>query len=266
MPHSNLTTAIAELPCPIGIGSGAVLDPKIVNADCLIEMAAMPDKSVDVVITDPPYGTTGLEWDDASNVIKALRECLRISRGAVCVFGSNPFSADVVSGLRKYWRHGWVWEKEKPANIFQAKRAPMKTHEDVMVFAESKWTYNPQMQERLLKNRRNNSVRTHKSNLYGDGKLVESVGHRSQKYPTSIQRFTSERQPVHPTQKPLALLQYLVRTYTNAGDLVLDTFVGSGTTCLAAMLEGRKSIGIEKDEQYAKIAINRIHEARGLGV
>jgi site-specific DNA-methyltransferase (adenine-specific) len=229
-------------------------------------MAAMPDKSVDVVITDPPYGTTGLEWDDASNVIKALRECLRISRGAVCVFGSNPFSADVVSGLRKYWRHGWVWEKEKPANIFQAKRAPMKTHEDVMVFAESKWTYNPQMQERLLKNRRNNSVRTHKSNLYGDGKLMESVGHRSQKYPTSIQRFTSERQPVHPTQKPLALLQYLVRTYTNAGDLVLDTFVGSGTTCLAAMLEGRKSIGIEKDEQYAKIAINRIHEARGLGV
>lgn len=248
------------------VGCTAWLDA-IVCADCLNEMRTMPDKSVDCVITDPPYGTTALEWDDASNVIEALRECLRISRGAVCVFGSNPFSADVVSALRKHWRHGWVWEKDKPANIYHAKIAPMKMHEDILVFGETGMTYNPQMQERPEANRRNNAPRTNTSNLYGNALYLEkSNGDNPEKYPTSIQRFNTERAAEHPTQKPIKLLRYLVATYTNPGDVVMDCYAGSGTTLVACKQIGRHYIGIEKEQRYADTTKTRLTQEMCLGV
>jgi site-specific DNA-methyltransferase (adenine-specific) len=238
---------------------------RVILSDCMDVLSEMPSKSVDAVITDPPYGTTALEWDDASNVINVLRECLRISRGAVCVFGSNPFSADVVSALRKHWRHGWVWEKDKPANIYHAKIAPMKMHEDVLVFSETGMTYNPQMQERPEANRRNNAPRTNTSNLYGNALYLEkSNGDNPEKYPTSIQRFNTERAAEHPTQKPLKLLRYLVETYTNPGDVVMDCYAGSGTTILASKQTGRQWIGIEKTHEYVEITKSRLAQELSL--
>ena len=260
----------AELPATPRIGSGDWLDPKIVNADCLIEMPKMPAQSVDAIISDLPYGTTQNRWDSVIPLAPLWAEWKRLLKpnGAIVLTACQPFTSVLVMSNLAMFKYDWCWEKTSATGHLNAKKMPMRAHESVLVFCDGATTYNPQ---KTFGHARKVSSAAHKRNC------VKTECYRShgltgydstERYPRSVVKFAGDKQKsaLHPTQKPVALMRYLVRTYTNPGDVVLDVACGSGTTCLAAMIEGRQSIGIEKDEQYAKIAINRIHEARGLGV
>ena len=262
---ANVTTA------PMPVGSGDWLDPKIVNADCLIEMPKMPAQSVDAIISDLPYGTTCAPWDSVLPLATLWAEWKRLLKpgGAIVLTASQPFSSVLGASNLRMLKYSWVWEKSKASNFLLARKQPLKAHEDILVFCDGTPTYNPQ------KTKGEPFKGAGRSKKGSQTELVNNVpnptfrnDNNGDRFPRSVQYFvTAESEGcLHPTQKPVALMRYLVRTHTNPGDVVLDVACGSGTTCLAAMLEGRKSIGIEKDEQYAKIAINRIHEARGLGV
>ena len=240
----------------------------IVCADCLNLLSELPTKSVDVVMTDPPYGTTSNKWDVPFDLAAWWREVNRVCKGAVVITASQPFTAKMVMSNLTDFRHEWIWHKNAGSNFANTVREPMKEHETVLVFAAAKWTYNPQMQERAASgaSRVKTPVRFETgSENYRQFERVETKMMPELRVPSSVQKFNRER-GLHPTQKPLPLMRYLVRTYTNAGDIVLDTFAGSGTTCLAAMEEGRHYLGIEKEQQYAEIAKQRTAGARGLGV
>ena len=268
MRDPNLTTAIAELPAIPRIGSGDWLDPKIVNADCLIEMPKMPAQSVDAIISDLPYGTTYAPWDSVLPLETLWAEWKRLLKpcGAIVLTACQPFTSALVMSNPRWFRCEWIWDKVAAANFANAKRQPMKTHESVLVFGERQTTYNPQKVAGAKNHAAGNGVVNKSETRLISRRVPNDMS--GMKYPKSIQTFPkhSSQCGLHPTQKPLELMRYLIRTYTNPGDVVLDPCCGSGTTCLAAMLEGRKSIGIEKDEQYAQIAINRISKARGLGI
>lgn len=269
----------AELPAPTRIGSGDWLDPKIVNADCLNEMPTMPAQSVDAIISDLPYGTTACKWDSVIPLTPLWAEWKRLIKpgGTIVLTACQPFTTALIASNLAAFKYCWTWNKGKAGNFATAKIQPLRVTEDIAVFAFGRSTYNPQMTVALAENKRprDRAYAAKEDTTHGiaSGVFKVSESHdEDMRHPTNLLNFKSTEgecnnlNRVHPTQKPVELMRYLVRTYTNPGDVVLDVTCGSGTTCLAAMLEGRKSIGIEKDEQYAKIAINRIHEARGLGV
>jgi site-specific DNA-methyltransferase (adenine-specific) len=258
----------AELTAPTRIASGDGLDPKIVNADCLIEMPTMPAQSVDAIISDLPYGTTACKWDSVIPFAPLWAEWKRLLKpnGAIVLTASQPFTSALVMSNPLWFRCEWIWDKVNAANFAIANKQPLKCHESVLVFGEGQTTYNPQ-KVTGAKNHAQGRSATNTAETRGTiNRVADDLS--GMKFPKSIQTFAkhSSQCGLHPTQKPTELMRYLIRTYTNPGDVVLDPCCGSGTTCLAAWMEGRQSIGIEKDEQYAKIAINRIHEARGLGV
>jgi len=218
--------------------------------------------SVDAVIADPPYGTTACKWDSVIPLEPMWKQLKRVIKpnGAIVLFGSQPFTTALIASNMREFRYCWVWDKKKAGNIFLAKYQPMKTHEDVVVFSRAKHRYFPQMVPR-------DSVK--KSKNYGTG--VSMGGDRSpeektytytHKYPVSIIECSNARQKgkVHPTQKPVALMEYLIRTYTNEDETVLDFTMGSGTTGVACVKTKRNFIGIELDEGYFKIAEQRIRE------
>lgn len=220
--------------------------------DCLERMKEIPDGSVDMILCDLPYGTTRNKWDTVIPFDDLWREYGRICRGAFVLTASQPFTSALVMSKANWFRHNWVWEKSAATGHLNAKRQPMKQHEDVLVFSRKTATYNPQGLVPFNKvTRRGNSG----SNFgaAGNENFQEFTN-----YPRTIQRFTSDRDAVHPTQKPVALMEYLIRTYTNPGDMVLDNCMGSGTTGVACSNTGRKFIGIEMDEKYFDIAKNRI--------
>ena len=263
LPTSELTSR----PAGQSFGAATLLDA-IVCGDCLNLLSELPAKSVDVVMTDPPYGTTSNKWDVPFDLAAWWREVLRVCKGAVVMTASQPFTAKMVMSNLPDFRHEWIWHKNAGSNFANTVREPMKEHESVLVFASAKWTYNPQMQERAASgaSRVKTPVRFETgSENYRQFERVETKMMPELRVPSSVQKFNRER-GLHPTQKPLPLMRYLVRTYTNAGDTVLDTFAGSGTTCLAAMEEGRHYIGMEKEQQYAEISKQRTAGARGLGV
>lgn len=241
-----------------GIGLIKWLDPNIVNGDCLSEMPKIPAQSVDAIITDLPYGTTQCRWDSVIPFSMLWPEWKRLLKpnGVIVLTASQPFTSSLGASNLKWLKYAWVWEKSAATGHLNAKRMPMKLHEDVLVFSEGSHTYNPQ-------------------GLVAFGKVVRR-GHNGENfgksgtenyqewtnYPRSILKFKSDPNPQHPTQKPVDLMRYLVRTYTNKGDVVLDAACGSGTTCIAAALEGRRSIGIEKEQKYTQISIQRILHAK----
>jgi site-specific DNA-methyltransferase (adenine-specific) len=238
-------------------------------------MPKMPDQSVDAIISDLPYGTTACKWDSVIPFAPLWQEFKRIlkSNGVIILTSSQPFTTDLINSNRADFKYELIWEKSRPSGIAQAKSRPMKIHESILVFSCAKTTFNPIKEKRQYKGSESNRGvwKTWNTGSSHGLKMSSKKTFTPERNPTSILKFPSlcpfpKGNILHPTQKPTELMRYLVRTYTNRGDVVLDPCCGSGTTCLAAMLEGRKSIGIEKDEQYAKIAINRIHEARGLGV
>ena len=256
----------AELPAIPRIGSGVLLDPKIVNADCLNEMAAMRDKSVDAIITDPPYKTTSMKWDVAQDWQSWWVQANRVCNGVVVMTSSQPFTTDLINSNRAGFKYEWIWMKSRSGSALTAKHRPVKLHENILVFVAGEHRYAPEMREGKPYSRNGYTLKT---NNQGIGLKEINVTNLGTRFPTTLLDFKqdwSKQQQIHPTQKPIALMRYLVRTYTTAGQTVLDPFCGSGTTCIAAMLEGRESIGIEKETNYAQIAINRISKARGLGV
>lgn len=226
--------------------------------DCLDIMPTLEAESVDAVITDPPYGTTACTWDSVipfalmwagiDHVIKP--------RSAVVLFGSQPFTSALVMSRPNWFRDEWIWRKNRGGDVFNAKLRPLKLHESIVVFSSAMCNYHPQglrMAIKLRSHRKSGSV------FYADRDKPAYV-QEFQGYPTTILEYAITEN-MHPTQKPIDLLRYLIRTYTNPGDTVLDFTMGSGTTGVACMMEGRNFIGIEIDPGYFAIAEKRIADA-----
>ena len=231
--------------------------------DCLEVMNNIPDKSVDMILCDLPYGTTNCKWDIVIPFGPLWEQYNRIAKGnsAIVLFGSEPFASLLIESNIKKYRHDWVWKKNAGSNFGCVKFQPMREHEGIYVFSNGRTKYNPIMQERSEGGKKR--VRTvvnynTKTECYGEGLRGEVQSKRPElRYPSSVQSFNRER-GLHPTQKPVALLEYLIRTYTNEGDVVLDNCMGSGSTGVACVNTKRKFIGIELDERYFEIAKERI--------
>jgi len=233
--------------------------------DCLEVMATLPHKSVGAIITDLPYGTTACKWDSVLPFAPMWEQARRVlkTNGAFVTFASHPFTASLVMSNVRDFRYAMTWIKSHPSGFQYARFRPMQKHEDVLVFGRGRMTYNPQMTTGKMKACRSGKPETPRcpDTVVGAGvKANLSVVLTDQYYPTTQLHFGSgaRRKSVHPTQKPLDLMRYLVRTYTNPGDVVLDPCMGSGTTCLAAKLEGRGYIGIEREPKYFETAKTRI--------
>lgn len=244
----------------------------LMMGDCLKCMKEIPDGSVDMVLTDPPYGTTACAWDSIvplPAMWRALRRVLKPT-GAAVFTASQPYTSVLAMSNLEWFKYCLVWEKSRATGHVHAKNKPMKKHEDVLVFSagttvhasqsSSRMTYNPQGLVRKSKP----TVR--KSGGASDAVMGQRPSHKDtlqyfEGYPHSVLAFASEGKTVHPTQKPVALMEYLIRTYTNEGESVLDFTMGSGTTGVAAMNTGRRFIGIEMDEGYFDIACDRIEKA-----
>lgn len=239
------------------------------QGDCLELMKDIEDESIDMICCDLPYGTTACKWDTVIPFDLLWEQYERIikSNGAIVLTGSQPFTSKLVLSNTKMFKYCWVWEKSNPSNIACANRMPLKYHEDIAVFYNKQPTYNKQMIERdeLGKKRlqnKNNPIRFSGSDITNTkGKTKEydiNKYDENLKNPSTVLKIKSERGKLHPTQKPLALMEYLIKTYTNEGDLVLDNTMGSGSTGVACKNLNRKFIGIELDEEYFKIAQSRI--------
>jgi site-specific DNA-methyltransferase (adenine-specific) len=234
----------------------------VLCGDCLVEMTKLPAQSVDAIISDLPYGTTACKWDTVipfAALWDAWKRLLK-PNSAIVLTASQPFTSALVMSNVKAFRHEWIWKKDKGGNIAVLKYQPAKVHESVLVFGFESPRYNPQMEVRPEANRRNNAPRTNRCGVQGDKPfhVERSRGADAVKYPTSVKEYNCVRGGVHPTQKPIELMRYLVRTYTNPGDVVLDPCCGSGTTLLAAKIEGRRYVGIEKEAHYAEITKTRL--------
>jgi len=235
---------------------------RLILGDCLEEMKGIPDSSVDMVLCDLPYGTTACKWDTIIPFEPLWKQYKRIikSRGAIVLFGSEPFSSLLRISNLKQFKYDWIWDKVRPSGFQIAKYVPMKRHEIVSVFCDASPSWNPQKEKRdkLVKGRVASS--SDSSPLaYSDG--ITRV--YDDKNPQSILTFSkqSDGKYLHPTQKPVALCEYLIKTYTNKEDTVLDNTMGSGTTGVACVNTGRNFIGIERDKEYFEIAARRITDA-----
>jgi site-specific DNA-methyltransferase (adenine-specific) len=239
---------------------------QLFNEDCLEAMKRIPSGSVDMVMADLPYGTTQNKWDSVIPLVPLWAQYMRICKGAIVLTASQPFTSILVSSNLSMFKHEWIWVKDKGSNFANTVREPMKEHESVLVFAKSKWTYNKQMQERTgggLKaiGKPNGRGGFCSTTNYGSGNTERMSAILPElRVPTSWQKFTGER-GAHPTQKPVALMEYLIRTYTNDGMTVLDNTMGSGTTGVACVHTNRNFIGIEREQSYFQIAEKRIGEA-----
>ena len=238
------------------IDNNALIYPmvnQLFEEDCLECMKEIPDESIDMILCDLPYGTTQNKWDSIIPLEQLWSEYNRIIKpnGAIVLTSQGVFTAQLILSQSKLFKYKWVWEKSKPTNFLNAKKQPLRKHEDVCVFYKKQPTYNPQMTEGEPYNKgvRKNQL----SGSYGDFQPVH-VQSDGERYPVDIvyvKTAESEGEVVHPTQKPVALGRYLIKTYTNPGDIVLDNTFGSGSFLVAALLEGRNFIGIEKNEDVA---------------
>jgi len=244
-----------------------------VNADCFDVFPFIEDKSIDAIICDLPYGTTACKWDTIIPFEKLWEQYERIIKpnGAIVLTASQPFTSALVMSNPKLFRYEWIWDKVQPTGALTVKKMPMKQHENILVFYKSQPTYNRQMTDRKKEDLRVNAVRNKNNQKTNFG--YEHTGGMIMKYaedydPTKVNPksiLTYSKQPtrtknLHPTQKPIALFEYLIKTYTNEGDMVLDNTMGSGTTNLACIKLNRKSIGIEKEKQYYDVAVRRASE------
>jgi len=243
-----------------------------INADCFDVFPFIDDKSIDAIICDLPYGTTQIKWDTILPFDKLWEQYERIIKpnGAIILTASQPFTSALVMSNPKLFRYEWIYEKGQGTNYALSKKQPIKNHENILVFYKSQPTYNPIMvsksDETLKRAKRNhysNDIDSeHKTILVRRG----DCDNNEMGYPKTVQYFKGERNNqfktnvFHPTQKPVLLMEYLIKTYTNEGDMVLDNCMGSGTTNLACIKLNRKSIGIEKEKQYYDVAVRRASE------
>lgn len=224
--------------------------------DCLEVMKQIPDKSVDAIICDLPYGTTQNKWDSIIPLDMLWEQYKRICKGAIVLTAQTPFDKVLGCSNLKMLKYEWIWKKESGTGFLNAKKAPLKDHENVLVFYNKPPTYNPQMRTGFKPYAfvRKNS----RSVNYGN--QVDTIANNNgDRYPLTVIEFQRDKDKFHPTQKPVALMEYLVKTYTNESDTVLDNCMGSGTTGVACKNLNRKFIGIEKDPTYFQIAKERIH-------
>ena len=237
---------------------------KIYNEDCLQGMKDIPDKSIDMILCDLPYGTTACKWDTIIPFEPLWEQYERVIKdnGAIVLTSSQPFTSELVHSNLKMFKYEWIWEKDAGSNFATVKYQPMKEHEEVLIFGKGRINYYPIMQERIgsRKGKETTTVDSgRKDSVYGTQIGFGKLKVAELRNPRSIQRFNRER-GLHPTQKPVALFEYLIKTYTNKKDLVLDNCMGSGTTAIACINTNRNYIGFELDEKYHKIANERILE------
>ena len=240
---------------------------KLYNGDCLEVMKLIPNKSVDAIITDPPYGTTACKWDSIIPFDLMWKQLNRIikNNGAIVLFGSEPFSSALRMSNIKNYKYDWIWNKERGVGASSVKYRPMKQHEIISIFANERHNYYPikTPREKILDSSNWKFKTIHSEN--GNFNSKEKPGRvYKDKFPTSILNYHKDKKEcnglnrVHPTQKPIALMEYLIKTYTNELETVLDFTMGSGTTGVACCNLNRDFIGIEMDDNYFKIAERRI--------
>jgi DNA modification methylase len=227
-------------------------------------MEKIPDESVDLLLVDLPYGTTKCKWDSVLPLEQLWASYNRIcKKNAAMIFtSSQPFTTTLISSNIKNFKYNWVWEKSKATGYLNAKKMPMKAHEDICVFYRKPPVYNPQKWQSTPYNK---GTAHRPTDVYGNQVATTVKNDTGLRYPRTVQYFKtaeSEGKSLHPTQKPATLMSYLIRTYSNPGEVVLDNTMGSGTTGVAALKEGRKFIGIEKDEEYYRIALERIEKVK----
>lgn len=236
---------------------------KLLQGDCLDLMKDIPDKSIDMVLCDLPYGVTSRNgWDEVIPFDSLWKDYERIIKdnGVICLFGQGMFTAKLMMSNSKMWRYNLIWQKTQPTGFLNANRMPLRSHEDICVFYKQLPIYNPQ---KTTGHTRKVSLAEHKRNCkvttdYGEHNLKSYDS--TERYPTSVVTYSKDIQKtaLHPTQKPVSLLEYLIKTYTNEGQIVLDNCMGSGSTGIACLNTNRAFIGMELDEKYFEIAKNRI--------
>lgn len=227
----------------------------ITEGDCLQVMKGIPDKSVDMILCDLPYGTTACKWDTIIPFEPLWEQYKRIIKdnGTIVLTASQPFTTDVINSARDIFRYEIIWERALSGNPFLVKKQPLKVHENVLVFYKKFGTYNPQMTTGKMRNKK----------ITGAFKEIKEVDNiTDQYYPRSVQYHDNadRKNKVHPTQKPVALFEDLIKTYTNEGDLVLDNCAGSGTTGVACQNLKRNFILIEQEPEYVEICKNRLRQ------
>jgi DNA modification methylase len=249
---------------------------KIIQGDCLELMKDIDDKSVDMILCDLPYTFKGKQrvtankWDLPINDDLLWKNYLRVIKdtGAIILTATNPFASYLISKHIDYFKYDWVWEKDNGSNFVHVKTQPFKVHELILVFGKSSTTYNKKginlnyiPQFTFSKPYTIKRDMSNVKNLEGFKGRTDTNNKDGRRYPRTVQKFNTER-GLHPTQKPVALFEYLIKTYTNEGDVVLDNCVGSGTTNIACLNTNRQCIGMEKDEEYFRIATERLEKAK----
>lgn len=237
----------------------------LINGDCLQELPKILPDSISMVLVDMPYGTTKLDWDQVISIEALWPLILGISKNnaAILFFADEPFSSQLIMSNLGNYRYKFIWEKTRASGYFNAKKMPLKAHEEILVFYQALPTYNPQKTHghpRKVAQRKPSSTL-----IYGKDKNPPHYDSTS-RYPRSVLRFAQDtrKSSLHPTQKPVDLLRYLIKTYTNPGDVVLDFCMGSGSTGVAAYLEGRGFVGIEIDPVMFDVAARRIGGVPGI--
>ena len=242
-----------------------------IHGDCLEKMTDIPDNSIDMILCDLPYGTTACKWDVIIPFEPLWEQYSRIIKdnGAIVLTASQPFTSALVMSNPKMFKYDWTWRKPSGTGHLNAKKQPMRDKEDILVFYKKQSTYNPQMSDgepyTAMKGGKNTRVSNKGDTTYG--KFMNGAEFRNDnsgfRYPKQVIEFgVVERGTLHPTQKPVALLEYLIKTYTLEGETVLDNTMGSGSTGVACVNIRRNFIGIEKDDKYFEMAKNRIYSAQ----
>lgn len=230
------------------------------HGDCLDKMKDIADESIDMVLCDLPYGTTACKWDSIIPFKPLWGQYMRIIKehGTIVLFGSEPFSSKLRMSNIDWYKYDWIWEKNRPTNFFQCKSQPLRNYENISIFYNKKNLYHPQdtIKCNIKSGRKNKGGKIYQK--YNGGDYIQTIGN----YPRQILKFNSvsDNGKYHPTQKPVALLEYLIRTYSNENELVLDNTAGSMSTAIAAINTKRKCICIEKDDKYFKIGSERVEK------
>ena len=235
---------------------------KLLKGDCLELMKNIPDKSIDMILCDLPYGITKCKWDAIIPIEPLWEQYNRIIKdnGAIVLFATQPFSSKLIMSNLKGFKHEWIWQKERGVGFQVAKYRPMQEHEHILVFEKNgkKVNYYP------IKEKRNKIIKSKGASSISGSSPLSNISVQNyiytDKYPTSILQFKRDNKNFHPTQKPVALLEYLIKTYTKENELILDNCLGSGSSGIACIHTNRNFIGIEQDENYFNIAKNRINE------
>jgi site-specific DNA-methyltransferase (adenine-specific) len=241
---------------------------KIYNEECIVGMKRIPNKSVDMILCDLPYGTTQCKWDTIIPFDELWEQYERIVKdnGAIVLTGSQPFTSALIMSNPKLFKYCWYWDKVRGVGHLNAKKQPMKSVEEICVFYKKQCTYNPQMRERKKprKSKNRNTQQVYGKTIdHFEGEILEKS------YPITLLTYSKSAQKdmsLHPSQKPLELFEYLIKTYTSEGDIVLDNCIGSGTTAIASINTNRNYIGFELDKEYHKIAEERIGQHRLISV